>query len=298
MYRDFLLACVLSLIFHLGILFGLPAPVWESFEAEDVPRDVELVAMTLPDPQALNANESLELTPPPQPPPPPPKVLTFDNSRIAPISRKQIDGIIEQASKGESMQLTMPALELPAHKPSDISSPPPPLPAPPVDTSEVVAALLESSPEAPGQPQGKAKAVGLGQLRLGEKQAPSRLATPKIDPNLLAPPPPQAAAPVALPIPKPEPELGIQGPVAQREPLSKPPLPEVVVVADSEITLKFWVRPDGVVSRIVTVRKDDTELEAAAIRYLSGWRFSPLLPHETQEEQWGTITVRFLRPVR
>ncbi|WP_089721000.1 energy transducer TonB family protein [Candidatus Entotheonella palauensis] len=300
MYRDFLLACLLSLVCHLGLLFGLPAPIWESFVAEEIPRDVELVAMTLPDPQVLNADESLELTPAPQPPPPPPKILTFDNSRIAPISHEQIDGIIEQASQGVSMELTMPALELPAQKPSDIlSSPaPPPLPPPPVDTSEVVAALLESSPDAPGQPQGKAKAVGLGQLRLGEKQAPSRMATPEIDPQLLAPPPPQAAVPVTLPIPEPEPELGIQGPVAKREPLSQPALPEVVVVTDSEITLKFWVRPDGVVSRIVTVRKDNTELEAAAIRYLSGWRFSPLLPHEAQEEQWGTITVRFLRPTR
>ncbi len=295
MHRDFLLACLLSVVLHLGLLFGASAPVWEAPVAEDVPRDVEVVAMTLPDPQALHADDTLELTPAPQPPPPPPRALTFDNSRIAPISRKQIDGIIEQTSKGASMQLAMPALELPAYEPSDTSSPP--LPPPPLDTSKVVAALLESSPVDPGRPQGKSSAIGLGQLRLGQKQAPSRLGTPKIDPQLLAPPPP-AAVPVELPIPEPEPELGIQGPVAKREPLSQPPLPEVVVVADSEITLKFWVRPDGVVSRIVTVRKDNTDLEAAAIRYLSGWRFSPLLPHETQEEQWGTITVRFLRPTR
>ncbi len=296
MYRDFLLACLVSLVLHGGLLFGLPGPVWEGLKAEDVPRDVELVAMTLPNPQALNAETALDLTPSPQPPPPPPKALTFDNSRIAPISREQIDGVIEEASQGTSMQLNMPALELPAHQPVDTSAPP--LPPPPVDTSEVVAALLESSPEAPGQPQGKASAIGLGQLRLGQKQAPSRLGTPKIDPDLLAPPPPVATAPVTLLIPKPEPELGIEGPVAKREPLSRPALPEVVVVSDSEITLKFWVRPDGVVSRIVTVRKDNTTLEAAAIRYLSGWRFSPLLPHEAQEEQWGTITVRFLRPRR
>ena len=101
-----------------------------------------------------------------------------------------------------------------------------------------------------------------------------------------------------MPVPKFAPELGIEGPAARREPLSRPPLPEVVVVRDSEITLKFWVRPDGTVSRIVTVRKDNAALEAAAIRYLSGWRFSPLRPHEAQEEQWGTITVRFLRPTR
>lgn len=298
MHHDFLLACFLSIGLHCGLLFGLPAPMWESFEAQEVPRDVELVAMTLADPPALNTDirETLDLTPAPQPPPPPPKALTFDDSRIAPISREQIDGIIEESSKGTSMELKMPALELPAYEPPDPL--PPSLPPPPVDTSKVVAALLEASPDEPGQPQGKASAVGLGQLRLGEKQAPSRLGIPKIDSQLLAPPPPQAAVPVQLPIPEPEPQLGIEGPVAKREPLSRPPLPEVVVVTDSEITLKFWVRPDGVVSRIVTVRKDNTALEAVAIRYLSGWRFSPLLPHEAQEEQWGTITVRFLRPTR
>jgi TonB family protein len=187
----------------------------------------------------------------------------------------------------------MPTLELPQHQVSDTVAPPPP-----VDTSEVVTALLKSSTEASGQVPGKASAVELGQLPLGQKQMPSGLEAPKIDPHLLAPPPLKTAAPVPLPIPKLEPELGIQGPAAKREPLSRPPLPEVVVKTDSEITLKFWVRPDGVVSRIVTVRKDNTDLEAAAIRYLSGWRFSPLSSHEPQKEQWGTITVRFLRPTR
>ena len=151
----------------------------------------------------------------------------------------------------------------------------------------MVAALLESSPEKPEQAPGKASAIELGQLKLGQKQTPSRLEAPKIDSQLLAPPPLKAAAPVTLPIPEPEPELGIQGPAAKREPLSQPPLPEVVVLTDSEITLKFWVRPDGVVSRIVTMRKDNTALEAAAIRYLSGWRFSPLLPHEPQARAVG-----------
>jgi TonB family protein len=291
MHRDFLLACLLSIVLHLGLLFGLPAPMWESSEAQDIPRDVELVTMNLPDPQALNTKASLEPTPAPPPPPPPPSTLAFDHSRIAPISREQLDEVIEQASQEASTPLKMPALELPTHQLSDTVTPPPPL-----NTSEVVAALLESSPEKPEQAPGKASAVELGQVRLGQKQPPSSLEIPKIDSQLLAPPPWKTTAPVTLPIPAPAPELGIQGPAAKREPLSQPPLPEVVVMTDSEITLKFWVRPDGVVSRIVTVRKDNTALEAAAIRYLSGWRFSPLAPHEPQKEQWGTITVRFLRP--
>ena len=293
MSRDFFLACLLSIALHVGLLFGLPAPMWEPFATPPAPHDVELVAMEPPDPQALNVNTPVDLTPSPQPPPPPPSLLVFDDSRIAPISREQIDGAIEEAGKGASSQLKMPALELPSPDAPDLL---PPLP--PADTTNVVAALLEASPQEPRQAQGKAHAIGLGQLPLGEKQAPSRLGTPKLDPKLLAPPPPKATTSVALPIPQLEPELGITGPAARREPLSRPPLPEVVVVRDSEITLKFWVRPDGVVSRIVTVRKDNAALEAAAIRYLSGWRFSPLRPHDVQEEQWGTITVRFLRPRR
>ncbi len=297
MHRDFLLACLLSICLHIGVLMWLPAPMRSPFVADDTPRDVELVAMALPDPQALDANDSLDLVPAPQPPPLPPRTLTFDNSRIAPINREQIDGAIEQASKGASMELSKPTLELPPPLPLETPLPPS-LPPPPIDTTEVVAALLESSPTPSGQTEGKTRAVGLGQLRLGEKQAPSRWGTPKVDPQLLEPPPPEATAPVVLPIPETDPELGIEGPVAKREPLSQPPLPEVVVKANSEITLKFWVRPDGVVSRITTLRKGDMALEAAAIRYLQGWRFSPLRSYEPQEEQWGTITLRFLRPQR
>jgi TonB family protein len=70
------------------------------------------------------------------------------------------------------------------------------------------------------------------------------------------------------------------------------------VQAESEITLKFWVRPDGVVSRVLPERKGDTVLEAAAIRYLEGWRFTPLSLQEPQVEQWGLITVRFLPHTR
>ena len=156
MYRDFLLACLLSIVLHIGLLFGLPAPMWEPFAAPPPPRDVELVAMELPDSQTLNVNAPADLTPAPPPPPPPPSALTFDDSRIAPISQAQIDGAIEEAGKGASSQLNMPALELPAHDASDLlPPPPPPVDAGPVDTANVVAALLEASPQAPGQAQGQ-----------------------------------------------------------------------------------------------------------------------------------------------
>jgi TonB family protein len=113
-----------------------------------------------------------------------------------------------------------------------------------------------------------------------------------LEPKLMArslPAPPSGAPFIAPPS-----QPGIQGPAAKREPLYRPPLPQVQVATESEITLKFWVRPDGVVSRVLPERKGDTALEATAMRYLEGWRFTPLAPQEPQVEQWGTITVRFL----
>jgi TonB family protein len=150
--------------------------------------------------------------------------------------------------------------------------------------------------QSPGIRSGEEQAVRWGEVRLGEKQLPSRLGLPTLDQRLIARPLPET--PSAQPALPPVPPLGIQGPAARREPLSRPTLPEVQVQAEGEITLKFWVRPDGVVSRVLPERKGDATLEVAAIRYLEGWRFTPLPPHEPQIEQWGTITIRFLPRAR
>ena len=131
---------------------------------------------------------------------------------------------------------------------------------------------------------------------IGEKQRPSDLSMPVLDRQLFT----RAALP-SLPVPSApsaNAPAGIQGPVAKREPVYRPPVPKVQVDAEGEITLKFWVRPDGVVSRVLPERKGETALEVAAIRYLERWRFTPLLPYEPQLEQWGTITVRFLMQER
>lgn len=284
-------ACVLSFGVHSGILLLLPAPSLQYAPPPEPPSDVELVAVDVPLPPVLQP-------PPPEPPPEEspslPTTPTYDASQIAQPDLQRIDGAIEKMSAGISMQLSMPGLQLPSQHQAEEA--PEPSISPPPDTTGVVAAMLEPSPFVPGKQAGLAKQVGLGEVRLGTKQSPSRLGLPTVDPQLVAPPLP-TPPPVFSSLP-PEPAFGIQGPVAEREPLFRPELPEVQVQTESEIALKFWVRPDGVVSRVITERKGDTALEAAAIQYIEGWRFTPLPPHESQEEQWGTITMRFLLPQR
>ncbi len=53
-----------------------------------------------------------------------------------------------------------------------------------------------------------------------------------------------------------------------------PRFPKNVVIS-ARITLQFKVLPDGTVSSVTPLQKADPELEAAAIRALKTWRFSP-----------------------
>lgn len=284
-------ACVMSCGMHAGILFFLPAPSFQYTPPPKTPSDVELVTVAVPLPPALQsvpADTSSENTPSP------PTTPTYDASKITPPDLQRLDGAVERTTSGLSMQLTMPALQLPPPRPEADTQEQVPLPLP--DTTGVVAAMLEPSPVAPGKAAGTDKQLGLGEVPLGTKQSPSRMGMPQVDARLVAPPrptnPPFVASPAL------EPQFGIQGPVAKREPLVRPPPPSVQIHSESDIALKFWVRPDGVVSRVIPERKGDAALEAVAMRYLEGWRFTPLPPYEPQEEQWGTITIRFLLPKR
>jgi TonB family protein len=289
-------ACVVSIGLHLAFLFLLPSPAWQSLDEPPPPTDVEFVAVDIP--------ARPTFTPPPDPPAPtepppplnlPPEAPTYDPSKIAQLDMRRIDGTLEAMSAGASMRLGMPALQLPTQQPLEV--PKEALPLPELDANNVVAALLEPSPLVPGRLEGAEKPMGLDPLPLGDKPSPSRMGLPAPDRAVLAPPP-AATAPIQPPAVPAKARFGIEGPVAKREPLAPPDPPQVIVPAESEISLKFWVRPDGVVSRVLPVRRGDAGLEAAAIRYIEGWRFTPLPPHEQPVEQWGTITVRFLPPGR
>ncbi|MGQ4807115.1 hypothetical protein NKDENANG_00457 [Candidatus Entotheonellaceae bacterium PAL068K] len=290
MRLDLIAGCLLSVSVHASFFFLVPAPSVQSLSPSESPTEAELVVLEVPVPTARQS-------PAPSPAPqldaaaqPVSVASTFDVTKIGALDLQQINGAVEKMSAGASAQLPLsPPLQLPTQSQFDTAQLPlAPLPR---QLPAVTTSLLEQSLRAPGVATGVDKQVGWGHVRLGEKQRPSRIGLPKLArgvvPRALSPPLLASLPPVSA-------SLGIQGPAAKREPLSRPSLPKVKVQIESEIMLKFWVRPDGVVSRVLPERKGDAALEAVAIRYLEGWRFTPLPAYEPQVEQWGLITVRFL----
>ena len=87
---------------------------------------------------------------------------------------------------------------------------------------------------------------------------------------------------------------GIVGPAAQRELTFVPFAPVVKGEGEAELEMKFWIRPNGTVGRVVPVKQSgNTELEKMATNYLRQWRFRSLPDSEPQVDTWGTVTVRF-----
>lgn len=85
----------------------------------------------------------------------------------------------------------------------------------------------------------------------------------------------------------------IKGPASQRYVVSKPGKPpQVQLEAASSIELKFWVRADGTVERVVPLKRGATALEEAGMNYFRQWRFNPLANGD-EELQWGIITIRY-----
>ena len=89
-------------------------------------------------------------------------------------------------------------------------------------------------------------------------------------------------------------DFGLSGPVAQsRQVLFRPDLPKISLVKDVTVSFRFWVRPDGSVSRVETLKIGDLELVNVAERFLQQWRFSILVSELPQHEQWGTVSIVF-----
>ncbi|HWP48731.1 MAG TPA: TonB family protein [Candidatus Limnocylindrales bacterium] len=97
-----------------------------------------------------------------------------------------------------------------------------------------------------------------------------------------------------VPLPKGFPiKSQIQGPAGSREIIYQPPPPKVNIDVEGEVVLQFWIQPDGSVGRVIPRQKVDTRLEQAAISYIQKWRFAPLPENVAQEEQWGTISIKY-----
>lgn len=87
-------------------------------------------------------------------------------------------------------------------------------------------------------------------------------------------------------------ELNWEGDL-ERAPMVQP-LPENTSDIEATLTIRFEVKPDGTIGRIIPLRKMNPELEREVIRTLRGWRFSRLPSGVPQQSQWGTITFRFV----
>jgi TonB family protein len=87
-------------------------------------------------------------------------------------------------------------------------------------------------------------------------------------------------------------ELNWDGDI-ERNPMVQP-LPDNTTDAEATITIRFEVKPDGSIGRIVPLKKMNPELEREVMRTLRSWRFSRLPSGVPQQSQWGTITFRFV----
>lgn len=87
-------------------------------------------------------------------------------------------------------------------------------------------------------------------------------------------------------------ELKWEGDI-DRSPMVQP-LPTNSANTEAVITVRFEVRPNGSVGRIIPLKKMNPELEREVMSTLRSWRFSRLPGGVPQQTQWGTITFRFV----
>lgn len=87
-------------------------------------------------------------------------------------------------------------------------------------------------------------------------------------------------------------ELKWEGDI-ERNPMVQP-LPDNTTNSEATITIRFEVKPDGSVGRIIPIKKMNPELEREVMSTLRSWRFSRLPSGVPQQSQWGTITFRFV----
>ena len=87
-------------------------------------------------------------------------------------------------------------------------------------------------------------------------------------------------------------ELKWEGDI-ERSPMVQP-LPSNTTDSEATITIRFEVKPNGTLGRIIPLKKMNPELEREVMKTLRSWRFSRLPSGVPQQSQWGTITFRFV----
>ncbi|MGM0440972.1 MAG: TonB family protein [Elusimicrobiota bacterium] len=90
----------------------------------------------------------------------------------------------------------------------------------------------------------------------------------------------------------------LEGPVSRRKVLRRiqPEYPSWAEEqgAEGEVKLKFWVSPSGHVKSVEVLQTSGyPNLDSRAMEAMRKYLFEPLGEEEEQEEQWGTIIIRY-----
>ena len=90
----------------------------------------------------------------------------------------------------------------------------------------------------------------------------------------------------------------ISGPISSRQVIRKIypeyPHPARVSGISGEVTVKFWVLPDGIIEKMMLEKTSGSEiLDKAAQDAIKKWLFAPLGPAEEKINQWGLLKVQF-----
>jgi hypothetical protein len=83
--------------------------------------------------------------------------------------------------------------------------------------------------------------------------------------------------------------LDIKGPAASRRINYLPPPLESKTIVEGECLIKFWIFPDGTVSKAISLAQGEKQTVVAAIDRIKKFRFAPLPKNVRQVEQWGVI---------
>jgi TonB family protein len=88
-------------------------------------------------------------------------------------------------------------------------------------------------------------------------------------------------------------ELQWEGDI-ERNPMVQP-LPDNTANTEGTVRIRFEVKPDGSIGRIIPlIKSGNPELEREVMSTLRSWRFSRLPSGVPQQSQWGVITFRFV----
>ncbi len=86
-------------------------------------------------------------------------------------------------------------------------------------------------------------------------------------------------------------DFPIEGPLARRHVIYRPPPPKTVALVSGTVKIKFWVLPDGTVGKMIPIVRGDPDLERRALKFLSKWRFEKT--NSAARDQWGILSIRF-----